>query len=90
MHVKRAHTLSMNANNSFQIGDKVSYSVGSDRYAGEVVGVSKSGHEVLVQEKIGCNPVTFTRRGNGQYRRCGWKTTGLLSHGGETKLDPTF
>lgn len=36
-------------NNNFQVGDAVTYCVGSDRYAYDVVAVSKSGHKLTIR-----------------------------------------
>ena len=38
-----------NAHN-IQVGQRVSYTVGSDRYPAEVVSVSKSGHRIVVRD----------------------------------------
>lgn len=40
----------MKSEHSIQVGQQVSYSVGSDRYPAEVVSVSPSGHRVIVRD----------------------------------------
>jgi len=77
----------MNTNNeTFAVGDAVSYMVGSDQYAGVVVKITPS--TVVVQRQG--ERVTFTKRLDGRFRHVGWQSSGLLSHGGKTKLDPCF
>jgi hypothetical protein len=74
---------------SFKVGDRVSYCVGSDRYAGAVIKVSPA--RVVVQgDGPGGYEVTFTRREDGRFLRKGWYGHGVLSLGGEAYRDPSF
>ena len=72
-------------NTIFNVGDAVSYMVGSDQYAAVVVKVSPSTVQVQRQGEV----ITFTKRLNGRFIYVG-RSHGLLSHGGKARLDPCF
>ena len=76
----------MSKQNPFNVGDAVSYSVGSDRYAGTVTKVSPA--RVSVRGSYGDEKV-FTLRADGEFRRMG-RGYGRLVLGGEDYLDPSF
>ena len=73
-------------NETFAVGDQVSWNVGSDIYAGTIVKRSKAR---IVAEHRYLGPVTFTLRPNGQWRPQG-SAHGLLRYGGSERLDPCF
>lgn len=72
------------------IGMPCTYQIGSDKYAGRVVEVSKSGHKVTVQ--LGTRPETnvFTRRKDGYYFARGSNHGLLIFMVSEDYRDPSF
>jgi hypothetical protein len=71
---------------SFQVGDAVSFNVGSDIYATTVLSVSKTKITCADPHGYEDRPVVFTRRAYGHFVYRG-RTFGTLQHGGETYRD---
>lgn len=70
------------------VGELATYCIGSDRYAGEVVAVSKSGHKLTFRRRGTRSDRDFYRQANGDYgsRDCGTIGLGYA----DDYLDPSF
>lgn len=70
-------------NDEFKVGEKVSYYINCDCWAGEVIKVTPA----RVTVKFPFEEKVFTKRPDGKFRLKGFKF-GKLNHGGETHLPP--
>lgn len=72
------------------VGVPCTYAIGSDRYAGFVVSVSKSLHRIVANLGAHLGDRTFTRRKRGSYVEAGRSCGHLWLGTAENHRDPSF